>query len=232
MKKSAMFLLWLGASISISEIFTGGLLAPLGLAKGLAVIVFGHLIGCGLLAFGGYVSFSRQQNAMSCVAAALGPRGGALVALCNVLQLIGWTIIMIVQAGAALTSLMDGLSFSLAALILSALIMLWALIFGSPVGRLNDVAVVLLLALCLVFFGQVLAADAQPADLSRHISLPLAMELSITMPISWLPLIGDYSCRAGDKSTAVAWPFFGYFLGSVFMYSVGLLISLSTGRDI
>lgn len=232
MKKSTMFLLWLGAAISISEIFTGGLLAPLGLGKGLAVIVAGHLIGCGLLAFGAYVSYSRGQNAMGSVRAALGPHGGALAAFCNVLQLIGWTIIMIVQAASALVGLLPGFSFSLAALILSGLILLWALLFGSPIGRLNDLAVVLLLLVCLVFFGQTVAGEAKTADVSQYISLALAMELSITMPVSWLPLIGDYSHKAGDKNTAVTLPFLGYFLGSVFMYSLGLVIALNSGGNI
>jgi flavin reductase (DIM6/NTAB) family NADH-FMN oxidoreductase RutF len=35
-KNSSMFLLWAGAAISIAEIYTGGIIAPLGLAKGLA----------------------------------------------------------------------------------------------------------------------------------------------------------------------------------------------------
>jgi putative hydroxymethylpyrimidine transporter CytX len=128
--------------------------------------------------------------------------------------------------------LIPGFSFSWAALILSGLVLLWAMTFGSPIGRLNDLAVVLLLLLCLVFFGQTLAAEAQVAEMSQYISLALAMELSITMPISWLPLIGDYSHKAGDRRTAVALPFAGYFLGSVFMYSVGLLIALNSGGNV
>ena len=37
-------LLWFGAGISIAEILTGMLLAPLGLAKGLLAILIGHVI--------------------------------------------------------------------------------------------------------------------------------------------------------------------------------------------
>ncbi|HEY5575547.1 MAG TPA: putative hydroxymethylpyrimidine transporter CytX, partial [Clostridiaceae bacterium] len=44
-KNSSMFLLWAGAAISIAEIYTGGIIAPLGLAKGLTAILLGHLIG-------------------------------------------------------------------------------------------------------------------------------------------------------------------------------------------
>lgn len=38
-------LLWFGAGISIAEILTGMLLAPLGFIKGFAAIIIGHLIG-------------------------------------------------------------------------------------------------------------------------------------------------------------------------------------------
>lgn len=41
----SQFLLWMGAAISIAEIVTGTLIAPLGLAKGTLAIIVGHLIG-------------------------------------------------------------------------------------------------------------------------------------------------------------------------------------------
>ena len=43
------FLLWFGAAISIAEIITGTLIAPLGLVKGSLAIIIGHLIGAFLL---------------------------------------------------------------------------------------------------------------------------------------------------------------------------------------
>jgi len=63
-------------------------------------------------------------------------------------------------------------------------------------------------------------------------SLALAIELSIAMPVSWLPLAGDYAAKAENKACASVMPFIGYFTGSVIMYSLGLFISLSSGRDI
>jgi purine-cytosine permease-like protein len=63
------------------------------------------------------------------------------------------------------------------------------------------------------------------------VDFALALELSIAMPVSWLPLAGDYSYQAKDLSCASAMPFAGYFLGSVFMYGFGLFIVLKTGED-
>ncbi|MDR0881799.1 MAG: permease [Candidatus Adiutrix sp.] len=232
-RKSAMTLLWLGAAISISEIAVGGLIAPLGLAQGAAAIVGGHLIGGGLLALGGYISYQRRTEAMDTVTWTLGGHGAALAALCNVVQLVGWTVIMIVQAGSALKGVMPEISFGLTAAILSALVLIWALIFRSPAGRLNDLMVVLLAGLCLTLFLEALGLDKTVADAaSGSMSLTLAIELSIAMPVSWLPLIGDYTCRAGDKYTAAALPFLGYSLGSIAMYLLGLFIGVTSGKDI
>jgi putative hydroxymethylpyrimidine transporter CytX len=238
MKKPTMFLLWLGAAVSVSEIFTGGLLAPLGLGKGLAAIVTGHLIGVALLAFGGYISFARGENAMGAVALSLGETGGKLVAFCNVAQLIGWTVVMIVQAGSAITGVFPRLPFTPSVFALSALVLAWALLIDSPAVRLNNVAVILLSVLCAALFAESLgrgdgavaaAANARADDAT---GMALAIELSIAMPVSWLPLVGDYTASAKDPGCAAGMPFAGYFAGSTLMYLFGLFIVLTAGGDV
>jgi putative hydroxymethylpyrimidine transporter CytX len=237
MKKPTMFLLWVGAAISISEIFTGGLLAPLGFGKGLAAIVIGHLIGVALLAFGGHISFARGENAMGAVAQSLGETGGKLVAFCNVVQLVGWTVVMIVQAGSAVTSVLPRLPFAPVAFALSALVLAWALLLGSPAVRLNNAVVILLSILCAVLFaesafrggGAVTGGGVLESDV---IGMTLAIELSVAMPVSWLPLVGDYTVSAKDSVCAAGMPFVGYFAGSTLMYLFGLFIAVTTGGDV
>ncbi|MDR2798617.1 MAG: permease [Treponema sp.] len=231
MKKNGMFLLWLGAAISISEIYTGGLLAPLGFSKALTTIILGHLMGTGILALGGYVSFIRRRNAMDSAAFSLGRNGGRLVALGNVIQLTGWTVVMVVQAGGAITGIFPALPFAPVSLVLCLLVLLWALIFGSPVQWLNSAVVILLAVLSGVLFWE--SAGRAPGSIVplEGLRFALALELSIAMPVSWLPLVGDYSYRATDLCCASVIPFAGYFLGSVCMYSFGLFIALKTGED-
>ena len=237
-----MLLLWLGAAISISEIFTGGMLASLGLARGLAAILAGHLIGVGFLAYAGYISFLRKANAMESVAECFGS-WGRIIALCNVVQLLGWTIVMVVQAGSALTGLIPAIPFSLAALILALLALIWALMFGSPAGQgIHSLIVALLAILCVVLFVEAAGLGGRAgngAGAGRGIGIPaspvslmLAIELSIAMPVSWLPLVGDYSCKADKPVTAALMPFAGYFAGSVLMYALGLFIAVQGGGDI
>ncbi|MDR0663455.1 MAG: permease [Spirochaetaceae bacterium] len=232
MKKSTMFLLWVGAAISVSEIFTGGLLAPLGFAQGFIAIIIGHLIGTTLFAGGAYVSYCRKLNAMDSVAFSFGKNGGKLVALCNLVQLIGWIIILVVQAGGAIAAVFPNLPFWMITFTLSILQMVWAVIFGSPGGRINDIAVVLLAGLCVLFLVESFNYESSVLTFSNGMSIMLGIELSIAMPVSWLPLVGDYSSKANNKLCAALMPFLGYFLGSCFMYIIGLLVAISSGNNI
>jgi len=226
-----MFLLWLGAAISVSEILTGGMLAPLGFARGLGVIIIGHLIGTVFFAGGAYVSYCRKVNAMEGVVFSLGKNGARFVALCNVVQLTGWTIIMVVQAGKTIAAVFPDIPFWTAALTLSVLQIAWALAFGSPGGKINEIAVVLLAGLCVLFFVESIGYRSDVNFISGNMTMMLGIELSIAMPVSWLPLVGDYSCKANGKISAVLMPFLGYFLGSCVMYFIGLLIVISSGND-
>jgi putative hydroxymethylpyrimidine transporter CytX len=66
----------------------------------------------------------------------------------------------------------------------------------------------------------------------QSISFTTAIEITIAMPVSWLPLIGDYS-KDGISGKGVFFSsFFGYFIGSVLMYALGLYITFFTGKDI
>lgn len=58
-KRTGLFengLIWFGAGVSIAEILTGTYLAPLGMGKGLAGIIVGHIIGCLMLFLAGVIA--------------------------------------------------------------------------------------------------------------------------------------------------------------------------------
>ena len=104
MKKTSVFqnsLIWFGAGVSLAEILTGTSFAGLGFAKGLAAIVAGHVIGCGLFFLAGLIGGRSGKSAMETVKMSFGQRGGLLFALLNVLQLVGWTAIMIYDGALA-----------------------------------------------------------------------------------------------------------------------------------
>ena len=55
-----------------------------------------------------------------------------------------------------------------------------------------------------------------------EISFGGALELSIIMPLSWLPLIADYTRFAKSEKSGAYGSFIGYFLGSSWMFIIGL----------
>lgn len=69
-------LIWFGAAVSIAEIMTGTYFAPLGMAKGFTAIVIGHIIGCVMLFFAGYIGAQTERSAMETVKMSFGHRRG------------------------------------------------------------------------------------------------------------------------------------------------------------
>lgn len=227
-------LLWFGAAVSIAEILTGALLAPLGFAKGMATNIVGHLIGCTLLYLAGLIGAKSKSSAMETVRFSFGREGSIFFSILNILQLIGWTAIMIISASRALDaaagSFWGGHHEFFWCLFIGALIILWVLTGIKNVSKLNVFAVGSLLALTVILGAVVFRGEGVGVPGSA-ISFGMAMELSIAMPLSWLPLISDYT---KNTNKPVAFTFFStlfYFIGSTFMYAIGLGAAIFTGNS-
>lgn len=226
-----LFALWFGAAVSMAEIFTGGLLAPLGFSEGLKAILLGHLIGGLILILGGYIGAKSKLPAIMSTRISFGRYGSYLFSLLNVLQLIGWTAVMIISGGRAANELGISLfgfdSINTWAIAIGVFIALWIWLGKVGFQKLNVVAVVLLFALTLVLCGVVFQEGSilyvKPTD---AMSFGSALELSVIMPLSWLPLISDYTRFAKSKKGGLIGSFTGYFVGSSLMYAIGLAIAL------
>jgi len=226
-----LFALWFGAAVSMAEIFTGGLLAPLGFTQGLKAILLGHLIGGVILILGGYIGVHSKLPAIMSTRISFGRYGSYLFSFLNVLQLIGWTAVMIISGGRAANELGITLfgfdSIHTWAIAIGLLIGLWIWLGNVGFQKLNVIAVILLFSLTLVLCGVVFQEGSilhvMPTD---EMSFGSALELSIIMPLSWLPLISDYTRFAKSKKGGLIGSFMGYFIGSSLMYALGLAIAL------
>ncbi len=226
-----LFALWFGAAISMAEIFTGGLLAPLGFSDGVKAILLGHLIGGVIMLLVGVIGAQSKLPAIMSTRISFGTYGSYLFSLLNVLQLIGWTAVMIISGGRAANELGIALfgfdSINSWAVVIALLITLWIALGKNGFGKLNVVAVMLLLFLTLVLCGVVFKEGAIFSKINTgEMSFGLALELSIIMPLSWLPLVSDYTRFAKEKKSGLMGTFLGYFIGSSLMYIVGLCIAL------
>ena len=226
-------LIWFGAGISIAEILTGSYFAPLGFSKGIAAILIGHAIGCALFFFTGYIGALSKKSSMETTRISFGKIGGSFFALLNVLQLVGWTGIMIYDGSLAANGIANSSSW-IWALVIGALIVLWILIGITNIGKLNLVAMtalfVLTLVLCkVIFFGKNAVVAIESAG--ESLSFGAAVELAVAMPLSWLPLISDYTKDSAKPFAATLASTLTYFAVSCWMYIIGMGAALLTGTS-
>lgn len=232
-KKTSVFengLIWFGAAVSIAEILTGTFIAPLGFAKGFTAIITGHVIGCIILFLAGLIGGRTGKSAMETVKMSFGQKGSLLFSTLNVLQLIGWTAIMIVSGAAAATAVCNIGGNWVWSIIIGALIIFWILIGIKNLGKLNMAAMGALFVLTIVLSTVVFKGKAAAAA-AGVLSFGAAMELSAAMPLSWLPLISDYTRNAKKPFLATAVSSAVYFFVSSWMYIIGLGAALYTGEN-
>ena len=129
-------LIWFGAGVSIAEILTGTYFSSLGFQKGLAAILIGHVIGCVMLFLAGVIGGKSRLSAMETVKSSFGNKGGQFFAILNVLQLVGWTAIMIYDGALAVDGMVSTGRW-LWCLIIGALIVVWILIGITNLGKIN-----------------------------------------------------------------------------------------------
>ena len=225
-------MIWFGAALSIAEIMTGTYLAPLGLIQGLYAIILGHIIG-GILLFGaGLIGGRLRQGSMNTTAFSFGPLGAKGFAFLNMLQLIGWTSIMIYDAMLALQALAP-LSPMIWTIAIGALVILWLFIGLHNTGYVQAIVSLLLLSLTFYMGMHMIAQWPSESNLvsDGSMSFIAALELSIAMPLSWLPLISDYTRESKHPFTASLTSATIYTVTSIVMYTLGLSAAIFGGGD-
>ncbi len=221
-------LIWFGAGVSLAEILSGTYLAPLGFGKGLLSIIIGHTIGCFLLFLAGYIGGTRRMSAMETVTLSFGNRGAFLFAALNVLQLVGWTAIMIYDGALAANGALAWGSW-LWAIVIGGLIILWISIGIQSLGKVNVVAMSALFILTVILSVVIFRKGDLSAPAAGGMSFGAAIELNVAMPLSWLPLISDYTREAEKPAVASAWSAVVYGLVSCWMYIIGMGAAILTG---
>lgn len=229
-KRTSVFensLIWFGAAVSIAEILTGTYFAPLGFLKGLVAIVLGHIVGCVLLFLAGLIGAKTQKSSMDTVKMSFGDKGSIFFAVLNVMQLFGWTGIMIYD-GALATEGILAVGHMIWCLIIGGLILIWTLIGIKNLGKINIVAMSALFIMTIVLSFIIFKGGAVFDTGNEGMSFGAALELSVAMPLSWLPLMSDYTKEAEKPVKATAASSIVYGLVSVWMYVIGMSAALFT----
>lgn len=220
-------LLWCGAAISIAEILTGGLLADIGFKQGLLAIVLGHIIGTTIFIFAGIIGTRENVPAITSTRISFGLYGSYLFSILNVIQLIGWTAVMVKSAADSLNMITKNMwnisNVPLWSIIIAILIILW--IMSGTVGfkKINTIAVILLFFLTIILGWVTFRSGKLEIKIVKN-TMPFgnALELVIAMPLSWLPMVADYTRFAKSEKQGACGSFLGYFIGSCWMFIIGL----------
>lgn len=223
-------LIWFGAAVSIAEILTGTYFAPLGFSKGLLAILVGHVIGCAMLFFAGLIGGKVRKSAMETVKMSFGSKGALLFSVLNILQLVGWTGIMIYDGALAVNGIF-AIGNWVWCLVIGALIVLWIMIGIKNLGKVNTVAMGALFILTIILSFVIFGGGSGLNSSGEGMTFGAAVELSVAMPLSWLPLISDYTREAEKPVKATAVSAVTYGVISCWMYVIGMGAAIFTGES-
>ena len=223
-------LIWFGAAVSLAEILTGTYFAPLGFSRGLLAILVGHVIGCLMLFCAGVIGGSVRKSAMETAKMSFGSKGGLLFSVLNIVQLVGWTAIMIYDGALAADGVIAAGKW-IWCLLIGGLIIVWIVIGIENLGKINTVAMAALLILTVILSFTIFGKDTMASAGGDMMSFGAAVELSVAMPLSWLPLISDYTREAKEPVKATAVSAIVYGIVSCWMYVIGMGAAIFTGES-
>lgn len=233
------FVLWSSLGNGLLVFWAGSLLVPqLDVFTALMIIVAGSLIGSLPLALAGIIGSDNAVPTMVMLRPAFGIRGSFLPSLLNVFQLIGWTtfelVVMSLAADQVSTKILGYSIFYVWVIFFSAILVLTGI--GGPltfVKQWLEKFEIWVLYGSVIWITYVLATSGQihgvlSAPGKGGLPLLLAMDIVIAMPVSWMPLVSDYSRFAKSSSAGFWGTYIGYVIANVIGYGVGALLVLLT----
>ncbi|MBN1887445.1 MAG: putative hydroxymethylpyrimidine transporter CytX [Thermoflexales bacterium] len=233
-----LFVLWSSLGVGLLVLEAGALLVPgLGLGAALAAIALGTLIGNLLLAAVAVMGSQVGAPTMVLLRSVLGRRGSYIPTVLNVVQLLGWTAFELWVIALAASRVSQALWGSGNYGVWLVVATLWCvfLALGGPLVVVRQwlekfgIWVVYLVSAWMTIY---LLRSGQLGHLLTQAgtgTLPfwLAVDLVVAMPISWLPLVADFSRFARRARPAFWGTYLGYALANVWFYALGALFVLT-----
>ncbi len=220
--------IWFGVAISVSEIIAGIQIGSAAPVDSIWVpLILGHIIGGILLFSVGLIGARLRVNAMQTITSTFGNYGSKFFAALNVMQLIAWVAVLNAQGTQALMGLNIGISFPIISLILAALVAVWVYIGLERTSKATTVVMIVLTILLIILTASLLGTGLDYSSSIRNSDLLNfwnIFEISIAMPVSWLPVISDYTKDVKKPVKATAFSSIAYTVASLWMYFIGVEI--------
>ena len=227
--------IWFGVAISVSEIEAG---IEIGAASSYDSVwlplILGHFLGGILLFFVGLIGARVRLNAMETTASVYGSYGSKFFASLNLFQLIAWIAVLNAQGASVLAGLNLPISFPLTCVILAVLIAIWVFVGLRRFAKVTTAVMAVLTVLLIVLTAKLFGVGTSSAPAAEHaLSFWNIFEISMALPLSWLPVISDYTKDVEKPTRATAVSAVAYSVASFWMYFIGLQIAAAgVGNDI
>jgi putative hydroxymethylpyrimidine transporter CytX len=228
-------ILWGDLAVSLLVMVAGTLLVPgLGTQEALLAIVVGTGLGTVLLSLAGIAGSDTGVPTMVALRGPMGVRGSYLPSAINVMQLVGWAaleIIIMAQAAKALSNEYLGFSgyyfwigfFGVVGTLMA---------MGGPIVVVREflqkfgVWIVLLAGAWLTYHlfdaydvGEIWQRDG----VGPWPNFWQGVDVVVALPVSWLPLVCDYSRFAKRAGQAAIGTYIGYALANAWFFFLGMM---------
>jgi NCS1 family nucleobase:cation symporter-1 len=236
-------ILWGDLAVSLLVMVAGTLLVPgLGTREALLAIVIGTALGTALLALVGVAGTDTGAPTMVALRGPMGVRGSYVPSALNILQLVGWAaleIIIMAQAAKAISDEYLGFSgyyFWIAFFGVVGTLMA----MGGPIVVIREVMqkfgvwVVLLATAWLTYhlFDTYDVGEIWRRDGAGHWpNFWQGVDVVVALPVSWLPLVCDYSRFAKRAAGAAIGTYIGYALANGWFFFLGMMYVQALDSD-
>lgn len=241
----ALGVLWGDLGVGLLVLVAGSLLVPaLGLRDAIIATVIGSVIGSALLAIAGHVGSEVGVPTMVALRPALGIRGSYLASLLNIGQLVGWAgleVIIMAQAARAISDEFFGFEgyyvwLAVFALAATAMAVIGPIAVVRQFMQRFGIWIVLAATIWLTYrlFAtydvHTLLDDGGAGGFPNFWQ---GVDIAVSLPVSWLPLVADYS-RYAKRGAGGAWATFAsYAVANIWFFALGagyvLVLSANPG---
>lgn len=186
-------------------------------------IVAGTALGCLLLAAVARAGAVTGAPTMVLLRGLLGRSGSYVPTVLNLLQCVGWATYEIWVISFAAHAVWDGLPRWVYVLIAGVVATLMALRPLGSVRLLKRIAVVAVLACSAYFLLETLRRPLGDLTDGSWTGFWTSMDLVIALPVSWIPLVADYSRFSRSPRAAALGTGIGYAASSAVFFVLGVL---------
>ncbi|MFT9388178.1 MULTISPECIES: cytosine permease [Leuconostoc] len=236
---------WIGANANNGTWYMGGVLAALGFAGALGVILISGPLAYVFLALVGYMGYRVRASTMNLMRPAFGLRGSIGPSLINVIQFMGWAAVNTYIAAISVSYLLSqlfgpahfkpgGLAGMLIGVGVMGVLHLISISLGQRSIRLIE-RIGMILVILLVVWETIVVLQEVPlskimawqAPQAARLPFGKAIDVFAAFNLAWVTAGADFTRFASKKSAATTAPFIGATLGLYWFAIVGALTTIA-----